>query len=289
MYINPFVNEDNVTEYVKYIRESHVVNLRISPLRCYLLQEKEEGESVGSEDDRRLVDPGDFDTLPQGNKFMVLWKPADGDDVHPDLRPYTQSGEGQIHVWKNDERMTRVLKTEDLIDDDEFVVVKRVDRSDKRVEIIFNAGYDPAAAPDVIEYAYTTMNKGIDHKRLKVGEDETHSLYGWQQYLNDYCDEHQGKHQILVRVPMPTRDIIIEAGGLTIQEENDCWTLWCPVVRDGDILILSPDQTVSGIEERYEINDMKYSIIQGSLVSQRFHVILLEETDLRYKIPYVIQ
>lgn len=273
-----------LNEYVKYIRESNLINARISPIRCYLLQEKKEGDTVGSEEEPITID-NYIQTQPA--HIAILWEPANGDTTHPDLRPYTDSGKGQILVWKDDNPMERVLKPGDIINDDEFAVVKRMDRNDKRVEIVFNPGFDASA--HTITYTYTTMNKGINTKRLKVGEDETHSLFGWEQYLNDYCDDYQDKHQILVRVPMPTRDIVIEQHGLTIKEENQCWTLWFPIVGDGDVLIIPQDQTISGIEERYEINDVQYSIIQGSLVSQRFSVILLEETDLRYKIPYITE
>jgi hypothetical protein len=62
-----------------------------------------------------------------------------------------------------------------------------------------------------------------------------------------------------------------------------------PYVRDFDILIVTADESPTGEELRYVVENKQDSKIQGTLVSQRFKIKQLEKADERYKIPYVTE
>lgn len=269
-------------EIINYIRESHVVNLRMSPTRCYLLQQVGEGNVVQGPDDS-LLDLSIDTTGPK--PFGTIWQDSDGVDLHPDLRITPDHPNGLISIVVDGNDLKRIRTPDDIIQDDEFAAVKRNDLPSRRVEIVFNSGFDPTGK--TIQYRYTTLKPGINPVRVKLGEDESHSLHGWKQYLNDYADDHQDRNQILVRMPLPVRDRLVMERGEVVTESNECWTLWYPVVDDGDIVVVPANQTVTGEEERFEINEVKRSIIQNALVSQRFHITLLERSDNRYTIPYI--
>lgn len=267
------------SDLLDYIQESAEIESRISPVRCYLLQQHATGSSVGSSSSRITVSSY-VDTDP--NYRAVIWSSGSS---HPDLRPYVNNGAGAVFVYIDSVQATRVLEVEDLLNDNEFAVVKRKDLNPARVEIVFNAGFN--ASLHTIEYYFSTMQEQIDITRVKRGEQgNTQSQFGWSQYLNTKSDAFRGKHQILVRMPLTTRDLIINEEGRVTLEENDSWMIWTPYVRDFDVLIVPADQAINGLEERYEIINKRDSVIQGRLITQRFKLKLLERSDPRYTIPY---
>lgn len=268
------------SQIIDYIKESTEVESRISPMVCYLLQQTPSGSAQGSSGSVLTVSSY-VETSP--NYRAVIW--ASGSN-HPDLRPYVNNGAGAITVRIDGVPASRVLEVEDLSVDSEFAVVKRRDLISGRVELVFNANFNASA--HTITYFYTTMEPGINDVRMMSDEDQpTKTFFGWTQYLNSSSDVFRGPNQILVRVPLTTRDIIVNEEGLVTLEENDSWMIWQPYVRDFDILIATPSQTTSGREERFEITDKRDSVIQGSLITQRFKLKYIEPTDARYNIPYV--
>ena len=173
--------------------------------------------------------------------------------------------------------------TNDFLDDDEFVVRERLDLSPSRVEIIFNRGFNPLAHD--IKWKYTAMNDGVTSEMLKRGDSIDQSLFGWSQYTNNCYDNYQGMHQILVRMPLVLRDLIINEEGKVTLEENESWTLWTPYIRDFDVLVVPAAVSPNGEEMRFEIVNKRDSVIQGTLVSQRFKLKYLEASDARYDVP----
>ena len=267
-------------EIIDYIKESTVIQSRISPVRCYLLVQTPSGSAVGSASAYMTVSSY-VDTTP--NYRASIW--PSGSVGHPDVRPYTNSGSGSIVVRIDGNIASRVIDVEDIVADNEFAVIKRFDLSPARVELVFNAGFN--ASLHTIEYYYTTMNQGIDEQFIKSGQDVTETLFGWTQYLNSSCDAFQGKHQVLVRFPISQEDLIVNEEGKVHLEQVDSWMIWEPRVNDYDVLIVTADQTSSGEEERYEIVEKRNSFIQGSLITQRFKLRYIEDTDPRYNISYV--
>lgn len=286
MSINePLINEYDYnlgidSQIIDYIKESVEVASRVSPVKCYVLFQNATGSAVGSSASPNTISSY-VETSP--NYRAVIWSSGSN---HPDIRPYTNSGLGSITVKINGTTATRVIEVDDLLNDNEFAVVKRYDLDPARVELVFNAGYNASA--QTITYYYTGLNQGIRVERIKTGEDSTESLFGWTQYLNSSSDVFRGKNQILVRMPLTARDLVINEEGLVKLEDQKSWMIWEPEVKDFDILIITSNQTFSGEEERYEIINKENSYIQGSLITQRFKLKLIEKSDPRYKISYSI-
>jgi hypothetical protein len=270
----------NASDEIAYILESMEVQSRISPTKCYLLFRSSTGSVVGSASSLFTVSSY---TATDPNYRATIWSAGAN---HPDIRPYTNSGAGSISVYINSVAATRVIDVTDLLNDNEFAVVKRYDLNPARVELVFNTGFN--ASGSVIQYYYSSLNMGIDVARVKRGEDTTQSMFGWVQYLNAHYDDFRGKNQILVRLPLTTRDLVINEEGKVMLEENDSWCVASPYINDFDILIIPSSQTMTGVEERYEVVNKKDSVIQGTLITQRFKLKFLEYSDSRYSISYII-
>ncbi len=263
-----------------YIKESHIIQSRISSTPCYLLQQNPTGSSVG--DAFNEIDVTFYnETTP--NYKTVIW---DGTGEHPDLRLKTENNQDTIVLTIDGIPAVRVLSVDDLENDNEFCVVQRRDLNPRRVEVVFNDGFNASAHS--IKYYFYTMKKDVSDVRLKEGEDASHSLHGWTQYMNDVLDDFQNKNQILVRLPLTTRDLVLNPEGLVVLQEHESWMIWTPYIREQDILIVPIQFSPTSKEERFEIIDKKDSIIQRELISQRFKLKHLEYSDKRYLIPYEV-
>lgn len=271
------------SDIINYIKESHIVESRVSPTRCYLIQQNPTGSVVGEGVNKDPIEITSYiETSP--NYKTVIW--ASG-SLHPDLRPYTNDGLGSVDVFIDSNRANRILDVEDLLNNNEFVVQKRYDLDPQRVELVFNKNWDASA--HTITYKYTTLDQGISTERVKQGEakDTQQTLFGWSQYLNSNPDDFRQPHQILVRTPLTTNNVIINAEGRVELEDNQCWMIWEPYVKDFDLLIVPLSESPNERELRFQIENKQDSRIQGQLVSQRFQIKLLEESDSRYQINYV--
>ncbi len=266
------------SQIISYIRESVEVASRISPSCCYLMFRCASGSAVGSPTVPITV-TSYTETTP--NYKTVIWSSG---SLHPDLRPNVNGGKGVVMVYCDNVEMVRITEVEDLTYDNEFSVLKRKDLDPSIVELVFNSGFNPTL--HTITYYYNSYQPQIDDTRFQRGEDTTHSVFGWEQYINESSDIFRKKHQILVRVPLTTRDLSINEQGKVILEENQCWMIWEPYVSDFDMLIFSANETFTGREERYEIVNKQDSQIQHVFISQRFKLNYIEEGDPRYKIPY---
>ncbi|MCK9428839.1 MAG: hypothetical protein M0R17_02360 [Candidatus Omnitrophica bacterium] len=263
-------------EILSYIKESMVVQSRISPIKAYLLQPIGSGSVSGTINSPFTI-TSYIETTPQYRS--IIW--ASGSN-HPDIRPYTNQGKGSITVIINSTEATRVIDVEDIINDNEFAVVKRMDLLSARVELVFNEGFNATGA--TIQYYYTTLESGVNVERMKSGEGTFDSLFGWNQYLDTTSDMFRGVNQILIRYPLSQEDLIVNEEGRVKLEQADCWTIWEPRLFNYDILVVTGDQTFSGEEERYEVTDKRDSRIQGTLITQRFKLRYIESSDPRYSI-----
>jgi len=264
--------------HINYIKESHVVQSRISSTRCYLLRYQRFGQSLGYD---ALLPLNNFiETSPQ---YRAQAWPS-GSLPKPSVNPEENARAGAIHIYIDGIPATRIMDTKDLLDDDEFVVLDRQDLEENRVDIVFNNGFNPTLHE--ITWKYTSMNDGVTSEMLKRGDSTNQSLFGWSQYTNNCYDTYQGKHQLLVRMPLVLRDLVINEEGKVTLEENESWTLWIPYIRDFDILVVTAEDSPTGEEMRFEIVNKRDSIIQKTLVSQRFKLKYLEDTDLRYGVPF---
>jgi len=261
-------------KHIDYIKESHVVQSRVSSTRCYLLRYQRYGQPLG------------YDTLLPLNNFVetspqyIAQAWPSGSLPKPSTNPDANQRAGDITIYIDSVEATRIMDVRDLLDDDEYVVRERLDLADKRVEVVFNEGFNPSL--HTITWKYKSMNEGVTNEMLKRGDSENQSIFGWSQYTNNCYDGYQGRHQILVRMPLVVRDLVINEEGKVTLEENESWTIWTPYIRDFDILVVPADYSPTGEELRFEIVNKRDSIIQGTLVSQRFKLKFLENTDLRY-------
>jgi len=267
------------SQVLNYIRESHEVQSRVSGVPCYVLQQLISGSSVGTAALPTTITTYSATTP---NYRTVIWNSGTN---HPDIRPYSNNGQGSVVVTIDGSIATRVIDVEDLVNNNEFAVIRRTDLVSRQIEIVFNAGF--VASSHTITYYFTTMQSGITSETFKRGETPLHTIYGWQQWLNTSYDTFRGKHQLLVRFPVTSRDILVQEEGMVKLELNDSWCIWEPYLRDYDLLIVHENDSWQYKELRFEIVDKRDSYIQGVFCSQKFKVRLIEETDPRYLIPYV--
>lgn len=265
-------------DVIDYIKESNVVESRISPARCYLYQRKASGSVVGTSAAPITVSSY-YETDPYK---AVIW--ASG-SVYPDTRAYVQQGLGALRVLINSVEATRVLETADIIADNEFAVVQRWDLSVPRVELVFNSGFNAAGA--TVQYYYTSINQGVVNEMLKRGDSTNQSLFGWTQYRSTYYDNYQLKNQILVRMPINPENVVIKEEGKVTLQENDSWMIWEPYVNDFDLVIVPASENPGGTALWFEIQEKRDSIIQRTLTSQRFKLKLLEDSDPRTQLTIV--
>lgn len=267
-------------DHIHYIIQSHLIQSRISPTPCYLLQQKTAGSPVGYVG-ARITPAASAFTLVDGQYRLVIWE---GGSNHPDTRTYANEGRGNINVYHNSTALTRVFTTDDVIADTEFAVVERLDVDPARVEIVLHAGFTDIQN---ITYYYLTWEEGVEDLASKRGDSTTQSLFGWEQFMSSHWDDFQKPNQILVRFPINLNDVVVSDEGKVIIENRDSWMTHWPYVDDFDVLILDAEDSPDGLEHRYEIVNSTDSIIQRHLVSQRFKLNLLERTDDRYAIPFL--
>lgn len=267
-------------DILSYIKESHTVELRMNYIRCYLLQSLQEGTAAGSSTSPYTL--GNY-TSTNSQYRSVIW--PSGSVGHPDIRPDSNNGSGSIVLKIDNQVATRILDPNDLINDNEYAIVKRNDLSSKRVEVVFNAGFNPVL--HTITYYYTTMDQGMSVERLKSYEATLGSPFGWQQYLNYDVDKYVDYHQIMVRLPLTVKNITIDEEGLVLLKDNNCWTLWEPYINNFDILVVPASESPTEQELRFQIKEKQDSIVQGVFISQRFKIKALPLDDIAYSIPYV--
>lgn len=267
------------SEIIDYILESTEVQSRISPVACYLLFQSPTGSVVGTENQPIQITSYVSQTP---NPRAVIWSSG---SLHPELNPYVNNNKGAIFIQRDGIELTRVVDVEDIQTDSEFAVVKRNDLTSKQVEVVFSQNFTPGSSS--ITFRFNTSQPGIEDVRLKRGEDNTQSLYGWQQYLSNHSDKYRKVNQILVRQPLVRRDLSVNEEGKVLFEENQCWMVGSPYVKDFDILVVPANPNLHRKEERFEILDKQDSVIQQTLISQRFKIKLLEPSDSRYQLPIV--
>lgn len=262
-------------DVINYIKDTHVVQSRISPIVCYLLQRNATGSVIGSPSAPILIQS--YSVLTP-NARATIWSTG---SLHPSLDTYNNS----FLLWVDSVLAIRIPLEDDLINNNEYSLVQRNDLDPPIVEVVLNSGFDPTL--HVLSYSYSSMQAGIDIDTYKAGDSSDNSIFGWTQYLNSYFDDYQAANQVLIRIPLNTRDLIInEEGKVTIDEAQNCWMIWEPYVNDFDVLVIPGSYSKSGVEERYEIVNKQDSYIQRQLISQRFNVKLLEPSDKRYSISY---
>ena len=264
-------------EIIEYMKESMVVQSRISPMPCYLFFMNASGSSIGSATSPLPI--LSFSSLAP-NPTTTIW--PTGSLSYPDTRIYTNNGQGQIVVMVDGVQIDRIQAVEDLQNDNEFVVVERKDLLPLRVEVVFNSTFNPAG--HVITYFYTSMEAGVSDVRVKRGEGEDQSMFGWTQYLDPTFDAFHKKNQILVRLPISIESLVINEEGKVKLQNNQSWCIWYPYVHNRDVLVFPSQYTYTGKNEIYEIVNKQDSIIQGQLITQRFKLNLLEYTDPRYQL-----
>lgn len=267
--------------HIDYIKRNHMIQSRISPQPCYLLQRASGGIPIGFSNRQIGALDEQFIHDPASNQYtFMLWQ---GGSNHPDTRPYQSDGLGNIFIFISGVPATRVLDVADLRNNNEFAVVDNRSVLPNRVDIVFNPGFNPTG---LITYYYFTWEDNIDDLSIQRGDSGTQSIFGWKQYLNSTQNYYQRQNQVLVRFPVNLRDVVITDEGKVILENRDSWMIWTPYVNDFDLLIVAAEDSWDGTEYRYEIVNSRDSIIQYQLTLQFFKLNLLEQTDDRYKLPF---
>ena len=267
---------------IDYIERSHVIESRVSPIECYLVQMRPSGSVVGSLSNPITVTLNQYISTVAPMSF-VLW---DGSEGHPDLRLYTHDAHGGVSVLSNGTGMTRVPGILDMRKSSQFAVVKRFDLDPQRVEVRFHKSFN--ATGSLIQYYYDTMYKDVRSTAMNRPEANKFALFGWTQWRG-VGDQFKPANRVLVRMPMVTRDqLVINEEGRIVIEENLCWMVATPYVDDGDLLMVPADQTPLGVACWFEIINKQDSIVQNRLISQKFKIKLLPLEDERTKLPISI-
>ncbi len=267
-------------DIINYIKEGMVVQSRVSPMPCYLFFQNVAGVSTGTS--TSPIPVSSFINTPP-NYRMIIWSSGSN---YPDVRPYTNSGQGNITVLIDGTPAVRIFDVADLQNNNEFAVVERKDLLPPRVDVVFNSGFNPSL--HTIQYYYTTFEEGISDVRVKRGEGEDQSIFGWTQYLDPTSDVFHAPNQILVRLPISIESLVVNEEGKVKLQENQSWMIWTPYVHNRDLLVFPAVYTYTGRNEIYEIMSKQDSIIQGQLITQRFKLKLLEYTDPRYNLPIAV-
>lgn len=263
------------SEIINYILDSHQKQIRISSTRCYLLQQNSSGSAVGNYLYPMILDEFRLD----GSNYKGQIWPLQNES--PNIRLDINGGFGNLKVLSDNVELTRVVEVADILSDGEFAVVKNLTLSPQTVDIVFNVGFNPNS--HTITYYFESADKNLSPLRMKSGETDAHAFYAWSQYLTYKRDRYVDYHQILVRLPLTLDNLTINEEGLVRMREHQAWTLSYPYIREYDVLVIPA--TTYGREMRFEVIDKQDSIIQEVLVSQRFKLNLINETDKRYTIP----
>lgn len=269
------------SEIIDYIKQSHLVQSRISPSKVYLVQQNQlAAEHTGSGASGGVViQSGDYLGI---NPYNVqIWASGSAASF-PDLRLWVNEGVGAVTVFIDAVKAQRVASDLDLIASTDFAVVLDKQRPDKRVRIVFNQDI----SSKTVEYTYTSMSQDFDTETAMVDRQKPNtygSKFGWTQYTTPSTDFY-AINQVLVRLPLTPVDLErIASGESEMQSIDNCWMIDAPYVFEHDIFITAGVNEIS--ERRYEIVNKQDSYIQTNLVSQRFSLLLLESSDGRYDIP----
>ena len=260
---------------LNYIAKSHERESRINPIRCYLVQMDQRGVEIGSAIAPITVTSDKYlsTTFPMS---FILWN---GIGEHPDLRLYTHENLGGITILSDGLVLRRAPDVKDLRATDQFAIVKRTDLLPQRVEVHFYRTFDMLT--HTIQYTYETMHKDVRPTAVNRPTENKFALFGWTQYKHA-SDAWRGANQILIRMPLTTRDqMMVNEEGVISIEENMCWMISTPYINDGDLILVPPDQSPTGETVWFEVVNKQDSIIQHVLVSQRFKVKMLPPEDER--------
>lgn len=263
---------------IDYIKESHQIQSTISGTPCYLFFRNPTGSVEGSSGS--LFTANSFYQDSNGYYRASIW--PSGSMSFPDLRDYTNGGSGSVFVYIDGIEGNRLIRVEDLLNDNEFVINYRQDILPNEVDIVFNKGFNPSG--HTIQYYYETALQGENAVRFKRGETGEQSIFGWTQYLSSYSDFSRGINQILVRLPITPETLGVNEEGKVALQSNQSWMVWTPYIHNYDILIFPNGAFLDGTYEVYEVVEKNDSVIQGTLVMQKFKLRLLDFHDDRYKL-----
>lgn len=266
-------------EIVDYIKESHSIQIIVGAEPFYFYQRMASGSIVTG-----AISSWD-QTTPQYMK--TLWSP--GDSNHPDLRTYTGTGKGTFSLYVGGVPLNRVFDKNDLLYDNEFALEESVGTTvstKRQVKVWLNTGYVPSGS---VTFLYNVLCECVNPD-TNAADMQCTICYGtgfplgWIKYN---CDgtKYNPENTILIRVPKTDFTIPFSGEGLVKKQVNRHWAQANPVISNYDLIVGTIGNNIDSI---FEITNKKDSFFRGIFMHQEFDTILLEETDIRYKMVQVI-
>jgi len=107
---------------------------------------------------------------------------------------------------------------------------------------------------------------------------------GWVKYI---CDgtKHNPENTILVRVPRTEFRWVYDGEGIVKKEVNKHWALISPYFQNYDLIAGTIGKSNGRV---FEITNKMDSYLRGVFLHQEFETILLEASDIRYKMVEVL-
>jgi len=260
-------------EEIEYIRENHMLQLRLGSEPFYLFQRAVSGSMVTGA-------ASTWNThLPQFSTYV--WTQVDGQTRHPDARIQNRTA---FQVFNNGIEMARAYDKNSLAYDTEYaieVMVGTDKNSAGAVKLWFNEGWTPGR----ITWRYKNICSCVDRSTgypnrecpLCKGTSYPTAFTQWLGAGTKY----NPNNTIPVRVPMAPEASPATQIGRVQQRQYSHWTLATPYVNNYDIIVGTMGTNKGLIFELIQKSDSSW---RGVLMHQKFNTIQIEASDIRYKI-----
>ena len=259
-------------EEIEYVRENHMLQIRVGAESFYLFQRAVSGSMVTGA-------ASSWDTsLPQFSTYV--WKPTDGQIAHPDTRIQNSTA---VQVFNNGIAMTRAFDKSSIAYNTEYAVAVDVG-TDKNsagaIKLWFNEGFTPGR----ITWKYKNLCSCVDRSTGYPNREcplcrGTSYPAAFTQWLGAGT-KYNPNNTILVRVPMAPETSPATQIGRVQQRQYRHWMQYTPYVNNYD-LIIGTMGTNKGLI--FEITQKSDSSWRGILMHQEFNTLQIESSDIRYK------
>lgn len=256
---------------------------------CYLLQRKQEGESVTGTKLFPFEYDGDLHRF-----YVTVWSPSDGDANYPDPRHFSLSvdtGSGSTE-WTQVQD-SAVFTAGNL----EYYLYYRRNYMDEEqntlpdtVRAYLNTPPFPGTSTDTVSWNFSTICACWDLNSFQptIAECPTcHSnAYGWEQYLdpNFTYRNRNFPHGVLLAFPSFQLDLRLDDRGFVEEGRRDYWTSpppYSPLIYEHDVIV------VPSRNRRLEVQNYTWGRIDGIEVVQMFDASDVEKDSPSYNIPVV--
>lgn len=260
-------------EEIEYVRENHMLQIRMGAEPFYLLQRAVSGSFIASA--AQVWDS----RLPQFSTY--IWKPIDGEVNHPDIRI---QGQSSFQVFNNGVALTRAYDKDSIAYDTEYAVEMEVGtdvNTSGAIKLWFNEGFTPGRITWKSKNICSCVDRSTGYPNRECplcrGTSYPAAFTQWFGAGTKY----NPNNTILVRVPMAPETTPATQIGRVQQRQYRHWIQHVPYVNNYDIIVGTMG-TNKGLV--FEITQKSDSSWRGILMHQEFNTLQIEQSDIRYQI-----